>query len=229
MQYSLNKDHQHHKWQQQKSWTLNQYYQDAQDKQQTQYPRTPRSEWKTHRRYWKFQSQNVQIFWYIYRNTNDLIHGPLWKTQLLLLNGICTVILQQDYYANGNLRKFYWNTVRECLFVNREGLFSSVYVDDVKLAGKKQTVSPSWTSHERLSKDMVGNYRSMFESRISAGATEKIPETKSHGNLLPKQYLRGRMTWKVMQRNAWKDIANLRIKQLSNYTSRNAMHGRSSI
>ena len=37
MQYSLNKDHQHHKWQPQKSWTLYQDYQDAQDKQLTQY------------------------------------------------------------------------------------------------------------------------------------------------------------------------------------------------
>ena len=33
----------------------------------------------------------------------------------------------------------------------------------------------------RISKDIVGNYRSMFESRHSAGATEKLQETKSHG------------------------------------------------
>ena len=35
---------------------------------------------------------------------------------------------------------------------------------------------------------------------------------------MPKQYLHGPMTWKVTQRNAWKDTANLRTKQLSNYT-----------
>ena len=29
------------------------------------------------------------------------------------------------------------------------------------------------------SKDIVDNYRSIFESRISAGATEKLPETMS--------------------------------------------------
>ena len=29
---------------------------------------------------------------------------------------------------------------------------------------------------------------------------------------MPKRYLHGLMTWKVMQRNVWKDIANLRIK-----------------
>ena len=32
------------------------------------------------------------------------------------------------------------------------------------------------------------------------------------GNSMQKQYLLGFMTWKVMQRNLWTDIANLRIK-----------------
>ena len=33
----------------------------------------------------------------------------------------------------------------ECLFVHREkGLFLSVYVDDIKLAGKKQNLDPMW-------------------------------------------------------------------------------------
>ena len=33
----------------------------------------------------------------------------------------------------------------ECLFVQREkGLFSSVYVDDIKLAGKEQNIDPMW-------------------------------------------------------------------------------------
>ena len=34
-------------------------------------------------------------------------HGPVWKTQSSLLNGICMVILWQDYYGKGNLRKPY--------------------------------------------------------------------------------------------------------------------------
>ena len=108
-----------------------------------------------------------------------------------------------------------------------------MYVDDLKLAGKKQNISPTWnilmkdidlgdhptsfldhvyfgcTQREcKISNDIVDNYRSMFESRISAVA----------GNLMPKRYLHGLMTWKVMQRNAWTDIANLRIKLLSNFT-----------
>ena len=79
----------------------------------------------------------------------------------------------------------------ECLFVHREkGLFSSVYVDDIKLAGKKQNLDPMWNvlnkevdsgeptsflDHENLgctqrqsqiSKDIVDNYRTKFSVKI---------------------------------------------------------------
>ena len=39
----------------------------------------------------------------------------------------------------------------ECFFVNREkGQFLSVYVDDIKLAGKKENIIPMWNiTHER--------------------------------------------------------------------------------
>ena len=84
--------------------------------------------------------------------------------------------------------------------VHREkGLFLSVYVDDIKLAGKKQNLDPMWkvlnkevdlgeptsfVDHEDLgctqrqceiSKNTVDNYRTMFESRISARRVEKLP------------------------------------------------------
>ena len=98
--------------------------------------------------------------------------------------------------------KYGWEKVysRECLFVHREkGLFLSVYVDDIKLDGKKQNSSPMWKVLNKevdlreptsflghvylectqrqceISKDIVDNYRIMFEPRISAGATEKLP------------------------------------------------------
>ena len=88
----------------------------------------------------------------------------------------------------------------ECLFVHRgKEFFLSVYVDDLKLAGKKQNLDPMWKllnkevdlgeptsflDHENLgctqrqcqiSKDNVDNYRTMFESRISAVRAEKLP------------------------------------------------------
>ena len=73
-----------------------------------------------------------------------------------------------------------------------------MYVDDIKLAGKKQNINPTWkilmkdvdlgeptsfldhvflgcTQRKcRISKDIVANYRDMFESTISAGAKEKL-------------------------------------------------------
>ena len=85
-------------------------------------------------------------------------------------------------------------------FVNRaRGIFLSVYVDGIKLAGKTENIEPTWkllmkdvdleeptsffdhvylgcTQREsQISKDIAANYRDMFESRISAGATEKLP------------------------------------------------------
>ena len=61
------------------------------------------------------------------------------------------VIFWQDYYGKGNFEKVLlkhgWEKIPnwECLFVHREkGLFLSVYVDDITLAGKKQNLDPMW-------------------------------------------------------------------------------------
>ena len=78
-------------------------------------------------------------------------------------------------------------------------LFLSVHVHDINVAGKKQNLAPMW---KKLMKDVdieeptsfldhvhlgctqreckpnekiIGLYNKMFESRISAGATEKLP------------------------------------------------------
>ena len=72
-----------------------------------------------------------------------------------------------------------------------------MYVDDIKLAGKKQNIDPTWKLLNKevdlgeptlfldyvnfgctqrqceTSKDIVDTDRTMFESRISEGATEK--------------------------------------------------------
>ena len=59
----------------------------------------------------KFPNRSVQTFGFVYHDTNGLNHGPVWKTQSFLLSEICTVILLQDCYGKGNLRKSYRNTV----------------------------------------------------------------------------------------------------------------------
>ena len=55
----------------------------------------------------KIPNRSVQTFGFVYHDTNGLNHGPVWKIQSFLLNGICTVILWQDYYGKGNLRRSY--------------------------------------------------------------------------------------------------------------------------
>ena len=104
------------------------------------------------------------------------------------------------------LCKYGWEKVSnwEWLFVHREKeLFLSVCVDDIKLAGKKQNIDPMWkilnkevdlgeptsflkhvylgcTQREcQISKDIVDNNRTMFDSRISAEGTEKLPYSET--------------------------------------------------
>ena len=99
------------------------------------------------------------------------------------------------------LLKYGWEKVSncECLFVHREkGFFLWMWMQFL-LAGKKQNLDPMWKVLNKevdlgeptsfldhvylgcsrrqceISKDIVDNYRTMFESRISAGGTEKLP------------------------------------------------------
>ena len=41
----------------------------------------------------KFHNRNVQTLGFVYHYTNGQNHGPVWRTQLFFLSGICTVIL----------------------------------------------------------------------------------------------------------------------------------------
>ena len=205
-------------------------------------------------RYCKFQSQNVRLFGYVYQNTNGLHHGPAWKTQLFLLKGICTVILWQDYYGKGNLRKSYWSMLGEssklgmslCTSWKRIVL---ICVCEWHTIGWKDTnIHPMWkelmkeidlgeptsfldhvhlgcTQREcHISKDIVDNYQNMFESRISVGAVESYLILRN----LAQTFLHGPLICKVMQRNARNDIANWRTEQPSNF-SKSQLHALTTI
>ena len=135
--------------------------------------RLPRHKWP---KSWSSMERNL---------CGHLLAGLLWERQFEKI-----------------LLKYGWEKVSnwECLLVHREkGLFLSVYVDDIKLAGKKQNIDSMWKvlnqevdlgeptsfldhvylectqGQCQVSKDIVDNYRTMFESKISAGATENIP------------------------------------------------------
>ena len=158
------------------------------------------------KKYWKFPNRNVQTFGFIHHDTNGLNHGPVWKTQSFLLRRICTVILWQDCYGKGNMRKSFWSTVARkfpignaCSYTVKKGYsylcmwMTSNWLERnktlircgkysiKKLIWENQHLSLImyiWDVNQRqceISKDIVDNYRTMFESRISAGATEKSP------------------------------------------------------
>ena len=115
-------------------------------------------------------------------------------------------------------------------------------VDEIKLVGKKQNINPTWkffmkdvdrgeptsfldhvysgcTQREcQISKDIVDNYRSMFESGISGGAMEKLPETTATGTLDAETISSWSYDIEGHAKKCVDDIANLRIKQLNNYT-----------
>ena len=164
------------------------------------------------------------------------------------MNGICTVILWQDWYGNGNSKKFYfkygWEKVPnwECLFVNREKGYSYLCMWTISnwLERNKTLIRCG-----KYSKKVDLGEPTSFLDHVYLGCTQRnvrlarilwiiievcsnqgfLPwlqkncqKHKPRRNLMPKRYLHGPVTWKVTQRNAWKDIANLRIKQLNNYT-----------
>ena len=101
------------------------------------------------------------------------------------------------------------------MFVHRkQGLFLSVTVDDFKMAGNKQETAPTWKKFLKKNVDfdeltsfldlvyfgctqreckpnetIIEQYTKMFESRISAGATEKLPgmaETSRRNSVVPR-------------------------------------------
>ena len=136
------------------------------------------------------------------------------------------------------LLKYGWEQVPnwECLFVHREkGLFLSVYVDDIKLAGKKQNIVPMW---KVLNKELDLGEPTSFLDHVYLGCTQRqceimilwtITEPCLNPDFLREQlqnyharkicvFLRGLMTWLVMQRNVWNDIVSWQTRRPNNST-----------
>ena len=69
------------------------------------------------------------------------------------------------------LLQYGWEKVSncECLFVNRaRGLFLSVYVDDIKLAGQTESIEPTW---KILMKDVDLGEPTSFLDHVYLGCT----------------------------------------------------------
>ena len=80
-------------------------------------------------------------------------------------------------YGKGKFKKILlkhgWEKIPnwECLCVHREkGLFLSVYVDDIKLAGKKQNINPMW---KVLNKEVDLGEPTSFLDHVYLGCTQR--------------------------------------------------------
>ena len=126
----------------------------------------------------------------------------------------------------------------ESLFVHRkQGLFLSVYFDDIKMVGKKQNMAPMWkklmknvdldeprsfldhvylecTRREcKPKEDIVEQYKEMFESRISADASEQLPgAVKPHAKTVVWSYDMEGHAQKCVERYC--ELANKKTEQL---------------
>ena len=191
------------------------------------------------------QNRNVQLFGFVYHDTNGLNRGPVSKTQLFLLNGICMVILWQDYYGKGSLRNSYCNTVGRK--VSKLGMSSSYTVKKgcshlfmwmtSNWQERIKTLNPMW---KVLNKEFDLGEPTSFLDHVYLGCTQRqceiskdiVDNYRRHvrianfcvGNrecfhsLKIFVFLHGRMTWWVMQRNVWNDIVSWETRRLDNST-----------
>ena len=107
-----------------------------------------------------------------------LKHGPsMERPSRSSRKGICTVILWQDFYGKGNFEKLYRNTFGRRFPIGnahsctvKKGLFLSVYVDDIKLAGKKQNINPKWRV---LNEEVDVGEPTSFLDHVYLGCTQR--------------------------------------------------------
>ena len=115
----------------------------------------------------------------------------------------------------------------ECLFVHGgKGFFLSVYVDDIKLAGKKQNINTMW---KVLNKEVdLGEPTSFVDhikdAKILWTVTEpclnrEFPRSELKNSHTPRifVFLHG-LLWLVMQRSVWNDIVSWRTRRRNNST-----------
>ena len=137
----------------------------------------------------------------------------------------------------GALLELGWEKVRnfECMFVHRKlGLFLSVYVDDIKMAGKKQNMGPmfeeidekcwSWRTNFRSGRKrwnqqhfLTNHFWAVHRKCLNYQCLLEQLKNDKGGKCLTQRRLRCPTTWKDMLNNALKDTANWRSKRQQLY------------
>ena len=124
----------------------------------------------------EFQSPNVQTHVYVFHDTNGKNLGRPLKIEWFLLNENCTDTHSLVSHGKDN-EEIVLELGREkvptweCLFVHRkQGLFLSVYVGDIKMAGKRPSMAPMW---KKVMKDVDLDEPTSFLDRVYLGCTHR--------------------------------------------------------
>ena len=177
------------------------------------------------------------------RSHGNTFEDPVVPLERNLRGHLLAVLLWERQFEK-TLEELGWEEVPnwECLVVGRKfKLFLSVCVDDIKQNGRKEAEfsshaeeideicfvdieePTSFLEHVYLgctqreckpNEKIIGQYNKMFESRISAEATENYQD----GTNLEQKLQGGPTTWKDMLENVWNGIANRQTRRQSNYT-----------
>ena len=164
--------------------------------------------------YLKFQNQNVRMCGFALQNIHGRSHGITLRILLFFVNEIYTDTHSKDSCGKESSKKHGWNVVGKKYQIGNAfsftKIFLSIYVDDIKMDRKKQNLALMW---QKLMKDVdieeptsfllnwnANQTRKLLDntrcvnSRISAGATEKLPR------------------WDMLE-NPWNGIANWQNKE----------------
>ena len=141
--------------------------------------------------YWKFPNLYVQTFGLVHHDTK-------WSKSWSSMEDP-VVPLERNLYGRplaGQfwerqlekvLSKYGWEKVPnfECLFVHREkGLFLSVYMDDITLAGKKQNIDPMWK---------------VLNKEVDLGEPTSFPRSCKHWCVLKDNAKQAKILWTITE------------------------------
>ena len=149
----------------------------AMDKQRTQYLLTLRSKWKMLHKLLKIPKSECPDIWirlprHKWPKSWSSMEDPVVPIERNLYGHPLAGLLWERQFEK-IVMKHGWAKVPnwECLFVHREkGLFLSVYVDDIKLAGKKQNLDPMW---KLLNKEVDLGEPTSFLDHVYLGCTQR--------------------------------------------------------
>ena len=156
------------------------------------------------------------MFGYVFHDTNGHNHYRKDEdpVELLeqnsyghLLPGLLWKYNSSKLYQNLDGRKFQIGNV--CMFVHRkQGLFLSVHVDDIQMAGKKQNLAPMW---KHLMKNVDIDEPTSFLDHVYLGCTQG--ECKPTETVIEQFQTCSNHVFLLEQQRNYRDCKNLKHKQ----------------